>query len=411
MISDPIIQPLINGYRFLWSHGDEWEVVAKITKIVDHPRSGLFGELTIEHEFKDKPTISGVRINLTSQQARNTIAKRLNDAKIINLDWATLIDQICAETIVRAREGEPVEEIWTSEDVSPPEYLLEPILIKGIPTIIFGEKAVAKSTLSLIISTCLLLPWYDNPLELIAPKQSVKTLILDYEAESDTVHWNMKKLQEGMNLPHLPIYYRRCILPLADDIEEIQNQINNHKIEVLIIDSLGAAAGGDLKDAQTAMRFFSALRKLRVTSLIIAQTSKDKENKNKTTYGSSFFDYYARSVFELRKSQSESGDEISIGLFHKYCNLGKLQAPIGFRISFNNQGTQVEREDVRNVSEFLQTMGTQTRVYQLLKDGALSVKEIAETLDLTEPNIRMVLSRLGKKGKVTKIDGEYGLCV
>lgn len=401
----------MDGYEFLWVEGNEWTITLKITRIIEQSRGGLSGELTIEHEFKEKPTISGIRINLTSQQARNTIAKRLNDANIIaDLDWGWIVEQVCAETIKLHRQGEPIKELWTSEDIQPPEYLLEPILLKDLPTIIFGEKGVTKSTLALVFYIILTLPWDDNPLGLIAPNHSVKTAILDWELPGNIAQWNLKKLQHGVDIPPLPLYHRRCHSPLADDIETIQKYLVAIKAETVIIDSLGRAVGGELsKDTENINRFFTALDKLKVTSLILAQTSKDTKTKQRSIYGSTFFTYYARSIFELSKAESIDESELSVALFHRSANLTKLEKPMGFHFNFNENKTKITREAV-SYSEFLEKVNRQFQITELLKINPLATSEIMEALDIKRSNADVILKKLRDKEKIIKLgDGRWGL--
>jgi len=412
MVSLPIVTTLLNGYKFLWCDGDEWEVSISLTKIIEQGRGTLSGELNVDHELKDKPTISGIRFNLVSQQARNTIAKRLTESNIIpGMDWPQIVDQICAETIKRHREGEPLRELWTSEDISPPEYLIEPVLMKDIPTVIFGDKGVTKSTLALLFYTILVLPWHDNPLGFKAPSKSVKSIILDWEVPGNIAQWNAKKLQEGMGIPAFSLLHRRCNYPLSDDIDSIQNMITNTKAEVLIIDSLARAAGGDLsKDTENANRFFSALDKLKITSLILAQTSKSQDEKRKSIYGNALYTYYARSIFEVCKSQEAGEDEISVALFHRWSNLTKLHKPIGLKFSFNGNVTQIEREEL-NVQEFKTRVSGQQLLLAELKSGSKSVYQLANSMDWKEESVRPLLSKLKKKGMVINLgDNTWGLC-
>ena len=409
MVTEPIVKPLPNGYEFLWCQGEEWVISISIVKL-NESHGALSGELSIKHEFKDKPTISGIRFNLVSQQARNTISKRLTEAKLIpGLDWPQIIDQICAETIKRHREVEPHQELWTSEDIQPPGYLLEPLMPLNQPTIIFGEGGIGKSEMALVILICLSLPWYDNPLGLITPDHSVKTLYLDYETDEREILWRAKSLQIGMELPPFNVNYRRCNVPLANDIESIKGIINDIKAEALIIDSLGYASGGELKESSSAISFFSSLRQLKTTSLILAHTSKDKEAKVRSVFGSAYFTFAARSIWEARKSQEVGEDELSIALFHRKANLSKLHHPLGYKLNFNGHKTFIETEDTRNVDEFLKEYGTQTRIYELLKGEPMSIKDIAEALDLTEGNTRVAISRLNKKGKLSKRGELYAL--
>lgn len=405
-MSKPLITETIGGYDFLW---EDERLQISIRRLHIHKDGRVVGELlitTTAQGFKSSILHPPTQINFTADRTRKELSNTLKE-KYPQWEWLTIIDQLAYKIQELTREGEPVKEIWTSEDAPPPEYLLEPILIKGVPTVIFGEKGVAKSRLSILIATCLLLPWYDNPLGLIAPEKSLKTLILDWETEWDIVRYEAKRLQVGMNLPVFPIYYRRCNLPLADDIEQIQQHIEKTKAEVLIIDSLGAASGGELNKAEIALNFFTALRKLKKTSLIIAQTSKGDEGK-KSIFGSTFFTYYSRSIFELVKAEDIGEDNMHIALFHRWCNVFKTHPPMGLAFHFNDTGIKVESEPV-SIREFLAKIGVQQKVLEILKSGAMTTKEIMETLEISRNNADITLKRLRDKGRIVKVEDKWGL--
>ena len=301
----------------------------------------------------------------------------------------------------RARLGEPVKELWTSDDISPPEWLLKPLLYKGLPTIVFGEKAVSKSILALVAYTCLLLPWTDNPLGWTAPTRSIKTLLADYEVDYDVAHYNIKRLQEGMGLPAFPLYYRRCAIPLADDIEQLQRHMGDIGAEAIIVDSMGPAVGGDLKDPGVALRFTSALRQLRCGALIIGQTSKDRESKVKSVFGSTFFEYYARNIFELRKEQEEGEDEFDVALYNTYHNLGPRVKSQGFHLCFNGTGIHMESKAI-TVPELIARMGAAAQIRKALQRGKYKAKELAEKLGLHINTVSQALKRMADKGIVVK---------
>jgi len=124
----------------------------------------------------------------------------------------------------------------------------------------------------------------------------------------------------------LTLTYRHCALPLAEDLNEIRRIVLEGDIKLIIVDSLGAACGGDMNSAEVATRFFSAIRQLPVTPLLISHVSKEVE-KEKTPFGSVYFYNYARNVYQLRKHEEE--DEITLGLWHKKCNFTKKNPPYG----------------------------------------------------------------------------------
>lgn len=325
--------------------------------------------------------------------------------------WNNILEFLCVKTIQEFELGEPVREIWTSDDIAPPEWLLKPILYRGLPTILFGEKAVCKTILALVTNICLVLPWQDNPLGWTAPQRPIRTLLADYENEYDVAHYNFKRLQRGMGLPPMPLLYRHCILPLADDIEQLQAHIADKDIEVLIVDSLGPAVGGELKESAPALRFAAALRRLHCSTLIIGQTSKDKEAKVRSTYGSTFFEYLSRNVWELRKVQEEGEDSLDIAMYNTYHNLGPKFRPMGYHVSFTETETHIEKGAI-TARELVARIGTGEQIRQLLlKQGAMTVKDIIDKLELSNNAVRLSISRLTKKGIIQRVGEGYGVAI
>jgi len=406
-MTQPEVKDSLNGYEFLWP-----DLTIKVSRLHMHSSDGrITGELLISSPtVKNKAIYPPSAFNFTSERSRTSLIKTLQEA-FPQWQWQDILYYVCKATTDRVREGEPIRELWTSDNIPEPEYILEPILMKGLPAIIFGEKGVTKSTLSLIIYICLTLPWYDNPLGWKVPAQSVKTAILDYELPGSIAQYNAKRIQEGMMLPPLPVLHRRCRIPLADDIEQIANWTSKFGIEVLIIDSLARACGGDLNKTEPANNFFEALDKLNVTSLILAQTSKDPDTKRKTIYGNALFTYYARNIFELCRSDFSQEDEIDAALFHRWSNLSKLYPDTGFKITFNETGTHIETQPI-SAAEFIHKVNLQKAILDALKSGSMSVKELSETTGATDNTIRVILSKLKKRNIVVNPEkGRWGLAL
>ena len=406
-MSQPQIKDQLNGYLFTWRE-EKLSILAN--RIHTHSLDGhITGELLITSELVgDKAIYPPSSFNFTSERSRTSLVKALQE-DFPQWHWKDILYQVCKATTDRSREGEPLNELWTSEDIPAPQYLLEPLLIKGLPTIIFGEKGVTKSTLALVIYICLTLPWEDNPLGWKVPSQPIKTAILDYELPGIIAQYNAKCIQEGMELPPFPLFHRRCRIPLADDLEPIMNWLSKLDIKVVIIDSLARACGGDLIKTEPANNFFKALDKLNTTSLILAQTSKDIETKRKTIYGNALFTYYARNIFELCRSDFSQEDELDAALFHRWSNLSKIYPDQGFKISFNSQGTHIQSQPV-SVGEFRAKVNAQKAILDALKSGAMSVKELANTTGATDNTIRVILSRLKKRDIVINPEkGKWGL--
>jgi len=408
-MSLPRIIPTIAGYKFHWN--DE-QIAIDVSRLHSHSDGRVTGEIIVTSTLPGiPPHLHQASHNFTSSSSRDRLAGLLN--KRCELNWADILEQLTVYTLERVRRGEPVEELYSGEGIHPPRYVAEPLIIENYPNIIFGDPGALKSNFAIVLSQIVQLPWYDNPLGIVAPEQSVRVLFLDWETDKATVTWLVTTLERGMDLGSVSVKYRQCSLTLAQDIEQLKTCIDEAEAELIIIDSLGLAAGGELKGTESALSFFSALRQLKCTSLILAHNSKDPETKNKSIYGNQFFTAQSRNIWEIRKVQEPGSNEADIALFHrKPAPFTNIHKPLGFKVIFNDDaGTmQVQTRDPRNVGEFLERMGNQTRIIELLKDNPLNPKEIAESLNLDYHQTIVTLARLQKQSKITKSnEGKYGL--
>jgi len=408
-LSLPEIKDTLTGYTFEWKPE---HISIQVSRLKAHSDGRLTGEVIITTSADDyDPHLYQAQFNFSAGRSRKELAKILfeQSPNLLKLTrWAEILEQLCVHTIRRMRAGEPVKKLAIDDsDIPPPEYLLEPILLKGLPTIIFGDKGVHKTTLSILFAMCLLLPWNDNPLGLGAPDRSIKTLILDWEQEDNIVRYYAKQLRIGMNLPYFELDYRHCAQPLVSDLDQIRQHMDENETEVIIIDSLGAACGGELNKPEPALSFFSALRQLKTTPLILAQQSKDPDTKRKSPFGSTYFTYYSRSIFELIKAENTEPSQADIALFHRWANYSALHRPIGYHLNYNGAGISVESQAV-DMGQFIARHNVQSAVYELLKRGALKPKEIANQLRESDNSVRVALSRLMKAGKLVHTEEGYG---
>ena len=408
MISDPIIVPTPLGYNFLWGgdNDDDFSAKAVITRINDSSR-GLLAEIEIWSSFMtDYPLLSGIRFNMTSERARTGLAKRLYSL-YQKIDWQNVVEKICLGVIELSRQGEPVQELTSNDDIAPLDYLIAPIIPKGKPTAIFGDPGSGKSTLLLILAIVACLPWWDNPLHLIAPAVPSPILYLDYEADADDLRRQLKSFTDGHELGLTQLNYRRCSLPITEDLEAIHNYASAIKAKALFIDSTSLAAGGDLNRMDVATAYIRALRQLKMTSVSVSHTSKERDAKTKTIIGSVLFEAGFRSVWECRGQEDDK--TLDIGLFHRKFNLGAKRNPLGYRITYNGQSNTIEWFDPSNVPEFVARMSHTKQILELLKRGGFETRQIAEELDISLAAASMALSRLAKKDQVIKNDKMWGL--
>ncbi len=406
-MSLPKILEIVGGYVYAW---EPEQVKIEVTRLRNHSDGRVMGEVCVSTTAPGyAPHLHQAQFNFSSSQSRKGLAKMLTE-QYKEAVWGDILEQLCVYTLERVRRGEPATETWIDfAELEKPEYLLDPIILKGVPTILFGEKGVSKSTLALYIYVCLMLPWKDNPLGLTPPDRSVKTLILDWEQEKPIVEYYARRLRLGSDLPVFPLYHRHCARPLADDIQQIEKAIAEKEAEMIIIDSLGAACGGELNKPEAPLAFFAALRQLKITSLIIAQTNKSQETERKTIFGSTYFTYYARSVFEVCKGELSGDDDIDVALFHRWSNYSKLTKPLGCSIQYlPDGGIKIDSRSV-NIADFIERMSANQAILQCLKTGLHTTAEIMEQTGISKTNTYTSLNRLKNKNLIIKYEDEWGL--
>jgi len=402
----PTVTESTGIYRFSW---EEEYLTISVSRVSRHRDGRVVGEINVETSAPSyHPHLHQAQFNFSSTRARADLSRVMQD-RYPEADWDSVLEQLCHYTLELIRHGEPVRDISTTDVIEPPEYLLEPIIPLNHPTVLFGDGGTGKSLLALSFAVFSVIPWENNPLDLITRGEPSKPLYLDYETDEAEMTWRLSCLQRGMGLPDCSISYRRGSLPLADDLEQVQHAISSTKAKFIIVDSIGAACGGDLNSAETAIRFFNGLRQLRVTSLLISHTAKDQISKSKTIFGSAYFHNFARSVWEVRKVQDTGQNEISIGLFHRKSNLSGLYRPIGIRISFSSNETVIKSEDVKSVPEFLETLSNAAKIEELLSRGLMEIAEISEELGMSKEVVRVTLNRMKDRRKVTKVGNQWGL--
>ncbi len=402
----PKLEATPSGYRLEWGE-EQIQIEMTRLKIKTDSASAEVIITTTKPGFSHH--LHQAQLNLLSTITRSRLAKDLGERyPTLIVDWVTIIEQACVLVLREIRKGEPIQQIWTEGDYQPPEYLLHPILLQNLPTVIFSSPGAMKTEFALALICCVTLPWLGNPLGLKTKMESTTTLFLDYESYEDEIGYRLKMLKEGLHLPNFFINYRRCTSHFIEDIDNIQDKITETGARFLVMDSLGYACGGDLNKSERPIDVFLSLRKLNVTSLILAHHKKDEEGGRKTIFGSQYFEAGARSVWEIRKIQEAGDDEGLIGLFHQKVNPSGIFQPLGFGIRFNKTGTIITRQDLTETG-FASTLPTGVLIKNLLRHGAVTAEDLAESLAMKKQTVYQQLQRMLKKGVVIKVGDKWGL--
>jgi len=399
-----------NSIHYTWAD-------AMVAVVASRVKEDKYGKVTAELKITTSAPgyaehLHQALVNLSSTQTRASLAKHLSQV-YEQAEWTSIIEQVAVYTTDWIRRGEPVIDLWGDDDAEPPEYLIDPLIVKGYPNIIFGDPGTFKSAASVVVAAILSLPWNDNPLIWPTPKEAHKVLYLDWETDWQTVNWTFHRIRIGSGLQKFPLKYRRCFQPLASDIETIMSWADDCEADTLIIDSLGLAAGDDdLNKSTPATNFYRSLRHMNRTSIILAHNSKDKESKQRSIIGHQTFTAQARNIWEIRKVQETGEDSLDLGLFHRKAPpFARFSQPLGIHVEFTDGSIKATPQEPRSVREFVAEMGIKAQIRELLAtEGALTEEDIVKHTDGNPSSVHTILYSMRKKGVIDRLpDKRWGL--
>jgi len=361
----------------------------------EHSDGRIGGHLTIETTLPGMArALRSAQFTFTALRSRTELANDLKK-KLPELNWDGMIEDLCEEVTRFIQQGEETEEIDTLVEAPPAEYAIWPLVLYKHPTILFGDPEATKSYISALLIYLIGLP-PQRILEMEVRKTLRNPIYLDWEGERDALASRLYALRVGMELPPAHIAYRKGKRSLMDDVDAIKAEIRERESEFVIIDSLGPACGlGNLNDSQPPMEFFTALRSLGVSSLILAHNAKNAPSSGRTVYGNMFFGALARSIWEARRDDSDDADSVEVGLFHKKMNYGRRERPIGLRFHFGEGATLVTPHSVKELAAATGMMPLTDRILRALKEsGKMSVAELAEQMGAGQETVRVTLYKL-----------------
>lgn len=401
----PLSQPEViredAGLKIVWK--DE-NILATVTRINAHTDGRIIGELLLKtnNSGKNSHLHRAPMLNFTSSIARKNLAKVVSERYSGTVQWNDLIEQVSEYTINFVREGEPVVELWNTDQIPPLEYQVWPIVLKDDITAIYGDGGSGKSLLALLLGIMSMYPEHDYGLGLVPQDKSVRILYLDWETNRNSMLRRLARLCHGCGVKLAYINYRRCFIPLADDMEQVKDYIRKCGATMLIIDSVGLAAGGDIGKPEQAIRFMAAVRSANLTTILINHVTKEKES-SKTQIGSVYFRNLARGEWYVKSNKDELTKDIDVGLFHTKMNDDEFSKPLGFHFHFENDAIKVTKQSVETIKEILDEMNLSEKILACLKRGAMNAKEIAEETGTKEPIVRSTCDRMEKKNMIVKI--------
>jgi hypothetical protein len=163
------------------------------------------------------------------------------------------------------------------------------------------------------------------------------------------------------------------------------------------------------------VRLHAALRELGTTALLVDHVAATELQPGSTgiskPYGSIFKLNLARSAWELRREHEPIGGVAQLLLVNVKANYAAKAEPIQLRIVHDRDVIRFERGAV-TAPELEGRLPTHERMRRALVDGALTAKELATRLSISESSVRVALTPDRNHDLFVKLpDGRIGLQV
>lgn len=399
---------------FAWPR---WKLTARLARARERS-DGVAGELHLRHDLAGD--IFWGQVHLASAASRERIVakiKRELPAGEGTPNWTHLIDVFALDATRAFRnDGAAFVRVGAMDDaIEAEEFLIGPLLLAGELNMIFAPSGTGKGYLAAALALQADARLAVLPLPI--PKIATSVLYLDWEWSAEELNRRLQAICRGVKAPAHTILYRRMAGALADQADVLRREILKAGIKLIIIDSAqmacGEQDGGDPAAAFT--RLVAVIRTFGVTSLLIDHPAKGAADE--TPYGTRYKLALCRNIWRARKSHGTER-ELHIGLWHDENSNVPPHPPLGLRLEFDRaswpngrlQGLTFYREDPRDVEGFADMLTTWTRIEREILQRPMTVKELAEALDLGEMTIRARLNEKRKAGKADRLpDGRWAI--
>lgn len=409
MTEKPILSESLNLIKFDFQNG--------ITVELHHLTDSGKAEIWTRHNNGVIKLVDVSELNLLAPRSRDEFCKRLTTrATIKDFDWFTAFDYIVPLALQQKQKGEPVIELGNNAYViKKPSWDAYPLAVSGMLNLYFGDRGSLKSKLTLYLAIMMTIPdLFENwGIGIMPPTKNLTVLKLDYEATRDSDEYEWRRILRGLGHEGaVQLKYRACRRPLADDIEAISNHADAVKADVLLIDSLGPAAGGNLNDSEPALKFGEAVRQLNRTILCPAHTAKNQIGK-RTVYGNAFYENLARNIWEINKEEEEDNDsDIQHIALHQTKSPPFAPHHRDMALEFNfdqaKESIVVKKYDPNKMEIVNDKKSNKVKILDALKKGQLTIKQISEYTHIGEDVTKTTCYRLQDEDKVVKMGETWG---
>lgn len=345
------------------------------------------------------------RVNLLSSSQRNDLRRDLETIFGKDFGWTAVLVEAFAKARQAVASISRAIDVFDVEQEGDERLLIDAILPWRQHTILFGDGSAGKTFLAIRMAASVALG------EPFMGRRAVsgRVLYVDYETTEWVFKRRMRRVMHGLGchdvLPDTVWYWAADGIPVADHIEALRTEIAKRNITFMVVDSAASACGGEPAAPEATLRYCNALARLPVTVLTLAHVPKD--GRNDYPFGSIFWHNHARRTWYVAREQEEDSDEITIGMYCKKVNDGRMPRPLGIKVSFVGEDGPVtcSQVELRDVPGLQAKRPTKEQLVDALRAGAMSGADLSQLTGLDEETVTRTLRR--HTNVFVRLDGDY----
>ena len=386
-MEEPKITQIGSGIKIRWNG---YDLTAEVTRM--RPRGDDI-KAEVQWMFQGSEL---KRSNVTTSENGMDVYERRMKKRLAFDDYSINLSQILEDLrniIVDAtrnfEDAVKLKDVPVSMDGI--SWKINNLLIDGGITVIYADGASGKSYLSLFLAVLCQESYANDEHKLVVKPGN--SLFIDWETEADKIAMRERKIINGLGIENpKSCHYLRARLPLLDEIDNIQDQIEANDIDLIVIDSMGYAMSGELEKQPDVSEFFRNLNRIRrndgreITKLLISHVTKKGE-----LFGSAYVRNSARLVWEIQKDDAQGfgTNSIDITLFCEKVNDVSEQPPQSWRMEFEPDSVKFLRKDTYDTDQRAK-LSYSKLVYEILeREGPMEmeplVQKIAKIKKLNKP--------------------------
>ena len=228
------------------------------------------------------------------------------------------------------------EELKGDLSIRPAEFVLKPYLVEGGGTILYGAPGRGKSYLCMVmaVSAANLADLAQD--YLLWPLKQMTPTYINLERSRASMIARLARVNMALGLaPETPLRFLHARgRQLKDIAEATRHDIQEHGVNLVILDSISRSGQGDLNENKTANSIIDMLNGLNITWVALGHTPRDN---GEHAYGSVFFEAGADVMVGL-KSTHEPGKDLGMTLEITKANDLPVFPPEYLGMQFDDEG-------------------------------------------------------------------------